>query len=738
MTNQELTLLVAKAKAGDKRALNDLLAAFYDDLSHFALRTVKDPELAADITQDSCIEIISSIGDLENPDRFGSWARTIVYHKCMRYFNSKKEIIADENEDGDTIFDQLPDEEGSLPERVLEDKEFQRIMQQLLDELPGEQRAALMLYYYEKMSVKQIASIQGVGEGTVKSRLNYGIKAVKVRVEAYEKKSGTKLHAALPLVLLGLFDYGKKSTPVANLPLSVTAAIESFGKTSAVSSSAVLKAGAPSKSGVAVAGHVATKGAALAVKKIVIGVIAALVAAGGALGGVLLATNGLSSGPAVSKEQECPSSAVADETPFESDGGGEVPPSEHAHSGRAWEFVDDTHYSICTICGQQVGKAEAHIFDDEGNCTVCDCGYFSKGLVYEHLGKYSLQVAGIGSCTDETIVIPAIYKGCSVVSIDMGAFQDNKQIKKVVIPDEFDTVGQHAFSGCTSLTEVQFLGSCRLLQSYSFENCTALKKVTLPVIPRILGGIFNNSSSLEELIIPEGVQTIGQGAFYDCTALKKVSFPSTLRHIEDMAFDGCSSLEALSLPEGTEHIGEQAFFGCSALTELSVPGSVRTVARSAFSFCTNLREVVLLDGVSEVVSAFENCDALERVTLPTSLSSVVGVFWGSDKLKTVIYSGTAAEWHAVDKGPWSVSAEGFTVRCSDRTYTGDSPFVHDFPESFTVTAVGHSKRCACGEQSSVEAHNFENGYCIDCGWGASCGHLEFMEMSDGYYVSWFG
>jgi DNA-directed RNA polymerase specialized sigma24 family protein len=98
----------------------------------------------------------------------------------------------------------LPDENpASLPEQVVEDKEFQKAMQDLLDSLPAEQRSAMMLYYYEKLSVKQIADVFETSEGTIKSRLNYGRKALKNKLEDYEKKTGNRLYvSSLPLLLM--------------------------------------------------------------------------------------------------------------------------------------------------------------------------------------------------------------------------------------------------------------------------------------------------------------------------------------------------------------------------------------------------------------------------------------------------------------------------------------------------------------------------------------------------------
>ena len=206
MTNQELAALVVKAQAGSRQAMNDLIAGCYQDLFYYAFQTVQNEDLAADITQDGCLDIISKLSDLREPAAFGAWARRIIHTRCSRYFRQTREVTVEEDENGETIFDRLPDEsEGVLPEQVQEDKEFRKTMQQMLDSLPAEQRTALLLYYYEKRSVSQIASIQGVSDGTVKSRLNYGRKAVKNQVEAYEKKTGVRLHSLAPLPLLLYF-----------------------------------------------------------------------------------------------------------------------------------------------------------------------------------------------------------------------------------------------------------------------------------------------------------------------------------------------------------------------------------------------------------------------------------------------------------------------------------------------------------------------------------------------------
>ena len=74
MAKQDLSPLVLAAQRGDQQALSDLLEASYRDLYFYAYQTVKNEDLAADITQESCLEIISTISQLREPNAFVVWA----------------------------------------------------------------------------------------------------------------------------------------------------------------------------------------------------------------------------------------------------------------------------------------------------------------------------------------------------------------------------------------------------------------------------------------------------------------------------------------------------------------------------------------------------------------------------------------------------------------------------------------------------------------------------------------
>jgi len=245
MERERLIKLVTKAQAGDRTAMNELFANYYNDVYYFALKTVKNEDIACEVTQDTFLDITKNIGTLKEPVAFVTWMKQISYHQCTRYFKKKKDVLVEEDEDGNTIFDTLADEsEGSIPSEVYEKEEFKKTVLGIIDELSEEQRSAVMMYYFDEMSVLQIAEVQGVSEGTIKSRLNYARKAIKKSVEDYEERTGTKLHglAMLPLMRL-FFDGTEKMAPAK--AAAVKAAVDAgIGASTAAAGTAAASAAA--------------------------------------------------------------------------------------------------------------------------------------------------------------------------------------------------------------------------------------------------------------------------------------------------------------------------------------------------------------------------------------------------------------------------------------------------------------------------------------------------------------
>lgn len=199
-----LSKLVIKAQSGDSGALNELFSSCYNDIYYFALKSVKNEELAYDITQEACMDIFKNISNLKDPDMFVAWSKQITYNRCAGYFRKNKEILADNNEDDTDLFDSIEDDDKDfIPDEALDRDDFRATIMNMINGLSEEQRTAVMLYYFDELSVSEIAQIQGTSEGTVKSRLNYARKSIKSAVEDYENKNDVKLHSLsiLPLLL---------------------------------------------------------------------------------------------------------------------------------------------------------------------------------------------------------------------------------------------------------------------------------------------------------------------------------------------------------------------------------------------------------------------------------------------------------------------------------------------------------------------------------------------------------
>ena len=306
MEKERLVSLVTAAQGGDPAALNDLFNGFYNDVYYFALKTVKDDQIACDVTQETFVEIINTLGDLQEPAAFVKWMKQITYHQCTRYFKKKKDVIVDEDEEGNTVFDTLQEEKADfIPDEALDKAEFKQTIMAMIDDLSEEQRAAVMLFYFDELSIKQIAEIQGTNENTVKSRLNYAKKNIKKSVEDYEKKSGIKLHSVgiLPIILWLFKGYFAQSAPASAAVVAKAVATATGTAVSASGIAATTTATAATATTATTVGLGAKLAALPLVTKIVAGVAAAAIVAGGGTAAVVL-----------SGGEEKPDSAIVETT----------------------------------------------------------------------------------------------------------------------------------------------------------------------------------------------------------------------------------------------------------------------------------------------------------------------------------------------------------------------------------------------------------------------------------------
>lgn len=452
MEREKLIATVTAAQNGDSDALNELFNAFYNDVYYFALKTVKDDDLACDITQETFVEIINTIGDLQEPAAFIKWMKQITYHQCTRYFKKKKDVLVDEDEEGNTVFDTLAEDKTEfIPDEALDQQDFRDTILAMLDELSEEQRSATMLYYYDEMSVKQIAEIQNVSEGTVKSRLNYARKSIKSSVETYEKKNGIKLHCAgvLPLLLWLLRQTGKETMPE-------TAAQTVAGGVSAGTGVTVSVAASAGGAAVATA-TVAASGVGLAARitalPVITKVIAGVVAGSLVLGGVGLAV--------LPEKESSPAETVAAASSAPAD----TSTASTQAAETALRVPDGCTYILANGTQIAAGGAMPNASADGDSFVTQDYTY-----VLERSG-WRAKVNDTAKESYEPLL--AEINGKPLISL-MGAFSDCASMTAAPAIPNTVTDMWNAFSGCTALVQAPVIPASVTSLNWAFMGCSSL------------------------------------------------------------------------------------------------------------------------------------------------------------------------------------------------------------------------------------------------------------------------
>lgn len=199
--------LVRKYKSGDEEAFSEI----YDRSSRFVymtcLNTLGNPEDAQDAMQETYLTVVNDIGKLEDNEKFLGWIKKIAVYKSIDIQRKRRDGISyDDAIETEEILEGDDDLE-SLPEYFIEEKakreELHKIIKNVLSE---DQYQTILFYYFNEMSVKEIADVTGCPEGTIKRRLQNSRIKIKSGVEKYEKKTGDKLGAAaIGISFLGRF-----------------------------------------------------------------------------------------------------------------------------------------------------------------------------------------------------------------------------------------------------------------------------------------------------------------------------------------------------------------------------------------------------------------------------------------------------------------------------------------------------------------------------------------------------
>lgn len=212
-TIRNMSYLVQKARENDQEALAEIYKISSPAVYKTIWVLIKDEDTVYDILQDTYVKAFTRLDQLQNPDKLIPWLKMIANNLAKDWLKKSKPVFFTDIYGGEELED-IPFEESIEdvrselnPEMAMDQQEAKRLVMEILDHLPEDQRVVIGMFYYEEMSVKDIAQTLGVSENTVKSRLSYGRRKIKEQVLDLEK-CGTKLYSVAPFVFF-LYLLGK-------------------------------------------------------------------------------------------------------------------------------------------------------------------------------------------------------------------------------------------------------------------------------------------------------------------------------------------------------------------------------------------------------------------------------------------------------------------------------------------------------------------------------------------------
>lgn len=184
---------------------------------------------------------------------------------------------------------------------------------------------------------------------------------------------------------------------------------------------------------------------------------------------------------------------------------------------------------------------------------------YSKGLKYKRLKGGGCALVGRGRCRDEEIVVPSkVFLFGEVISVFHDAFNGDKMVKQVLLPDTVKEINESAFYHCINLRKIDLPNAIETLGVSAFCGCKKLKTVTLPPsLKNISREAFALCDELLDINL-ENVKLIDSEAFYCCTNLKFVDLSNT-QWLNSEAFKGCTQLDCIFISDKLQGIGDSVF-----------------------------------------------------------------------------------------------------------------------------------------------------------------------------------
>ena len=187
---------------------------------------------------------------------------------------------------------------------------------------------------------------------------------------------------------------------------------------------------------------------------------------------------------------------------------------------------------------------------------------------------------------DTELIIPETVGGIAVTGIAKDIFDEKKQdLTKVTILAKITETPRAFFWDFANLEEVTLPDTLETIDAMSFQGCEKLAGVKFP----------------------ERLKTIETDAFFGCISLKSIDFPASVSKVGERAFQGCTALESITFQDGRSvdcRLNQHVFADCTSLVSVHIPAKVE-VYRGAFQGCTSLTEFTVAD--KSYYDVFDGC-----------------------------------------------------------------------------------------------------------------------------------
>jgi RNA polymerase sigma-70 factor, ECF subfamily len=195
MTDDALTdeALMLRYQRGDRQAFATIVGRHQRPLYNFVLRHLRSPETAEEVTQEVFLKVVKNATEFKHEARFATWLYTIARNLCVDHSRRMKHrqhtsLDGSANPEAAPLIERIADTstDGDV-DRSLAASQIRVSVVKAVEDLPDDQREVFLLREVAGLPFRDIASVVGIGENTVKSRMRYALERLRDALSEFEE-----------------------------------------------------------------------------------------------------------------------------------------------------------------------------------------------------------------------------------------------------------------------------------------------------------------------------------------------------------------------------------------------------------------------------------------------------------------------------------------------------------------------------------------------------------------------